>query len=710
MKQVIQHLSNGETEVVETPVPSLKSKHCLIQTSATLISAGTEKMLVNFGKASYLQKARQQPDKVKEVFQKIKTDGLLQTYDAVKSKLDQPIALGYCNVGKVLDVGKGDTNLKCGDRVVSNGPHADMVCVPQNLCAKIPDNVSDEQATFTVIGAIALQGIRLASPTLGETFVVAGLGLVGLMAIQLLIAQGCRVIGLDFDEGRLNLAKKFGAEVFNLSGGQDPVDYANLLTKNIGVDGVLITASTTSSEPVSQAAHMCRKRGRIILVGVTGLELSRADFYEKELSFQVSCSYGPGRYDDDYEKKGLDYPLPYVRWTEQRNFEAVLQMMAMGKVNPTDLITHRYSIEQADKAYNLLSEKNNSLGIILKYQQTNDSFVQSTINVETKAKVDFCAENLVIGAIGAGNYASRVLLPAFSKSAVSTKVIASSGGLSATYVAKKLKFNQATSNSESIFTNESINTVVIATPHTSHAGLVVKALESGKHVFVEKPLAATLDQLKSIQIAYNKTSGQHLMVGFNRRFSPFVIKVKKLLKTCNQPKSMVMTVNAGAIPVDHWTQKMDQGAGRVIGEACHFIDLLRYLIGVPISSWHAEFVPCPSLSVSDITTFTLKFIDGSIGTIHYFANGHKSVPKEKLQIFTSGKVLELNNYRKLTGYGWRGFKSMSRWRMDKGQQACVNAFVSAIKSGMAAPIAFEELLEVSRVTLEIHRELYGHSL
>ncbi len=703
MKQVMQNLASGDTEVIDSPIPKCSNKKCLIKTSKTLISAGTEKMLVNFGKASYLQKARQQPDKVKEVFNKIKTDGLLQTIDAVKSKLDQPLPLGYCNVGTIAEIGSSVSGFKVGDRVVSNGRHAEMVSVSPNLCAKIPDNVSDEAASFTVIGAIALQGIRLANPTLGECFVVTGLGLVGLMAAQLLIAHGCRVIGLDFDQARCDIAQQLGAEVLCLATGQDPVTFAVQQTKNLGVDGVIITASTQSSEPISQAAHMCRKRGRIIMVGVTGMELSRADFYEKELSFQVSCSYGPGRYDAQYEDQGVDYPLPYVRWTEQRNFEAVLQMMAMDKVDPAPLISHRFDIEHADHAYALLTEKTPSLAVILNYP--HKELAERTISILGNNDKQYKKSNVSIGAIGAGNYASRVLLPAFKQAGAQLVAVATSGGFSGVHVAKKLGFEKTTTDNQSIFENDAINTVVIATPHNTHADLVVKALNAGKHVFVEKPLAITLEQLDNIKSAYEKRSGQHLMVGFNRRFSPFIVKMKNLLTTVNQPKSFVMTVNAGHIPSDHWTQDPDVGGGRIIGEACHFIDLLRHLAGVSIASYQVESMQNSAVKVPDTVTITMKFIDGSIGTIHYFANGHKGSPKEKLQVFAAGKILEMNNFRSLIGCGWKRFKKMKTWRMDKGQQACAAAFACAVLEGGRSLISFEELFEVSQATIAISESL-----
>lgn len=443
MRQILQDMANGVTTVTEAPAPQCTSGHVLIATTTSLISAGTERMLVGFGKASLIDKARQQPEKVKMVLEKVQTDGLFTTYDAVKSKLAQPLALGYCNVGVIHEIGHGVDGLKVGDRVVSNGPHADVVKVPKNLCAKIPDQVSDEAAAFAVVASIGLQGIRLAEPTLGECFVVTGAGLIGLLTIQMLRANGCRVLAIDFDQSKLELAKQFGAEVCNPGRGEDPVATGLAFSRGLGIDGVIITASTKVSDPVTQAARMSRKRGRIILVGVTGLELNRADFYEKELSFQVSCSYGPGRYDAEYEDKGHDYPLGFVRWTEQRNFVAVLDMLAAGTLNVDPLITHRFDFEDAPQAYNVLTEDQAGLGILLKYpsaiaSRLGQNVVLKPIQVEP--------ENAVVGFIGAGNYASRILIPAFKKASAQLHTIVTAGGINGVIHGSKTGFAEASTD------------------------------------------------------------------------------------------------------------------------------------------------------------------------------------------------------------------------------------------------------------------------
>lgn len=707
MKQILQNLKTGNTEVAEVPRPAVRNGQVLIRSSRTVVSAGTERMLVEFGKAGWIEKARQQPDKVRMVLDKINTDGLLPTLKAVSNKIDQPLPLGYCNVGVVMDMGPGAVGFSVGDRVASNGKHAEVVSVPMNLCAKVPDSVPDDEAAFTVPGAIGLQGIRLAQPTLGEAVVVTGLGLIGLVSVQLLRAHGCRVLGIDYDIEKLALARQFGADVVDLSTGEDPVAAANVFSRGRGVDAVIITASTKSNEPVHQAAQMCRKRGRIILVGVTGLELSRADFYEKELTFQVSCSYGPGRYDPVYEEKGIDYPAGFVRWTEQRNFEAVLDMMADGRLNVKPLISHRFDIAEAEKAYELVGGAGPSLGILLAYPNSDEHGVaRRTVPL---AEPPMAAKGkVVVSCIGAGNYATAVLIPAFKASGARLRSVASKSGVSGLHAGRKFGFEETTTDAGSIFSDVQINTVAIATRHNSHAQLVVKALKSGKHVFVEKPLCLTFDELTLIKEVYQSLFTIHhspplLMVGFNRRFAPQVQKIKGLLTAVKGAKSFVMTVNAGAMPASHWTQDGTVGGGRIIGEACHFIDLLRFIAGSEIEN-HSTM---KMASVTgDTVMISLRFSDGSIGAVNYFSNGSKSFPKERLEIFADGRVLQLDNFRKLTGYGWPpGFSRMNLWQQDKGQKACVAAFVHAVEQGATAPIPFDELVEVSRVTIEISEAL-----
>lgn len=707
MKQLLQSLKTGSIEVADLPSPRAGAGQVLIQTRCTLVSAGTERMLVEFGKANVIEKARQQPDKVRQVLEKVKTDGLMTTLEAVQSKMDQPLALGYCNVGVVAETGRGVEGFFPGDRVVSNGKHAETVCVPKNLCARIPDSVSDEHASFTVLAAIGLQGVRLASPTLGECVAVTGLGLIGLLTVQLLRAQGCRVLGIDLDPVRLAMARQFGAETVNVSAGEDPVAAAQTFSRGRGVDAVLITASTSSNEPVRQAAHMCRKRGRIVLVGVTGLELSRADFYEKELSFQVSCSYGPGRYDPSYEEGGQDYPVGYVRWTEQRNFEAVLDMMAAGALNVAPLISHRFEFGQAESAYALLGSHAPSLGILLTYPDRPHTAATSAARTVSLRPLTADPGRACVGFVGAGNYAGRMLMPAFQTAGAALHTVVTTGGVNGLHYGRKFGFAQVSTDVEALLADRSMDTVVIATRHDSHARLVLQALLAGKHVFVEKPLCLTLQDLGKIEAALAARPSQRLMIGFNRRFAPQAVKMKQLLGGVGEPKHFMMTVNAGAIPPAHWTQDKAVGGGRIVGEGCHFVDLLRYLAGAPIVAHSAVALGRhPALLVTaDKAALTLQFADGSVGTIHYLANGHKSFPKERLEVFCGGRILQLDNFRKLTGWGWSGFGKMNLWRQDKGQQACVKAFVDSIRRGGEPLVAPAELIEVSKVSIELETAL-----
>jgi len=704
MKQILQNLSNGETSLIDVPCPKNIKSNILIATKKTVVSVGTERMLVDFGKASYINKARQQPDKVKMVLNKVATDGLMTTVDAVRSKLDQPLPLGYCNAGVILE---SDVNgFEPGDRVVSNGNHAEVVRVPKNLCVKIPDNVDDESASFTVLGAIGLQGIRLIQPTMGECFVVTGLGLIGLLCVQMLRANGCRVLGVDYDSKKCEIARKFGAETVDLSKGEDPIIISQGFSRGRGVDGVLITAATQSDEVMHQSAEMCRKLGRIVLVGVVGLNLRRDDFFKKEITFQVSASYGPGRYDSFYEEEGNDYPVGFVRWTEQRNFEAVLDMMSSGTLDVKSVITHRYDIENAIDAYALLDNPD-ALGIVLNYpnkDQKNITKSKVVLNEQT-AKVITSATPCV-GFIGAGNYASRTLIPAFKEAGAMLDTLVTSGGISGVHHGNKNQFSMASTETKDLWSNDKINTVSIVTRHDAHAQQVIDALNSGKNVFVEKPLALTLDELDKIDKSYNKANSSstvRLMVGFNRRYAPHVVKMRKLLDSHRSPKSIIMTVNAGAIPGEHWVQDSLIGGGRIIGEGCHFIDLMRHLVGYKITSSQATMMGnVPGVEVrEDKASITLCFEDGSFGTIHYLANGGSVFPKERIEVFCDNAVLQMDNYRVLTGYGWPGFKKMKLFKQDKGQKACAKAFIDSISNGSEAPIPYEEVMESSRVSIEV---------
>jgi predicted dehydrogenase len=705
MQQLLQSLSDGRIVLEDIPVPSPAVGAILIRTSRSLISSGTERMLLEFGRAGWIEKIRQQPERAHQVFDKMRTDGVLATLEAVRAKLDQPIALGYCNVGRVVEGNAGVPEFGVGDRVVSNGAHAEFVAVGRNLCARIPESVSDDEAVFTPLAAIALQGLRLAEPAIGECVCVIGLGLIGLVAVQLLRANGCRVLAVDPDPEKCALARRFGANVVEVSADEAVLKAAEHFSAGRGIDAVLITATTDSNEPVKQAARMCRQRGRVVLVGVTGLQLNRADFYRKEISFQVSCSYGPGRYDELYESRGIDYPFGLVRWTEQRNFQAVLQLMESAQLDVRPLISHRFAFAAAGAAYELLADRGQtSLGIVLDYKCDAEApTIERRLPIKSPPS-ELPLSAPAVGFIGAGNYAGRVLIPAFKASGARLVAVASVNGINAARYGRRYGFELVSTDVDAVLTAPAVELIVIATRHDTHAQFIQRALAAGKHVFVEKPLALTASEVDAIEAALRDPMPQStrmLMIGFNRRFAPLATRMKALLGAVREPKSLIVTVNAGAVPAGHWTLEAAAG-GRIIGEACHFIDLLRFLVGCPITSSVARRTGSGGANVADPSVcITLSFADGSLGTIHYMTGGHGSFPKERVEAFAGGRVLQLDNFRRLRAFGWSGFKSQRLWRQDKGQTACAAAFIRAIKTGEASPIPLEEILEVSRATIAV---------
>jgi predicted dehydrogenase len=699
MKQLIQSFKTGETILEKVPVPQVKRGCLLIQTTRSLVSLGTERMLVEFGKSNYLQKAKQQPDKVKQVLDKMKTDGLLPTIQSVFNKLEEPIPLGYCNVGKVIAVGEGVSGYEVGDRVVSNGPHAEYVCVPKNLVAHIPDKVSDEEAAFTVVGSIGLEGIRLLNPTLGETVVVIGLGLIGLLTAQLLKANGCRVIGTDLDEEKLALAEKWGIIPFN-SGKGDVVKFVEEQTGGVGADGVIITASAQTNALISQAARMSRKRGKIVLVGVVGLNISRAEFYEKELTFQVSCSYGPGRYDENYENKGMDYPLPYVRWTEQRNFEAVLYALSTGMLQVKDMITEIVPLDEYNRIYgNIGSHK--SIASILKYDEKE--LKEPTHSIELISN-NFKGTKGVIGIIGAGNFTKMTLLPALKNSGAHFKYIASEGGLSSTLLAKKYGFANSTTDYKEILKDDEVDLVLITTRHNLHAEMVIESLNAGKNVFVEKPLALNEDELERIIEAYQK-SGKTLTVGFNRRFSPHIEKIKSIIG--NAQMNVIATMNAGFIPANVWVHDMKVGGGRIIGEACHYIDLISYLTGSLVKAVCMNAMGTNPEENTDNASILLKYENGSTGVINYFSNGSKAYSKERIEVFSQERNFIVDNFRKTEAFGVKGFRKM-KTSMDKGHKNQFRRLIKAVQSGGDALIPFDSIVNTTNAGFAAIESLKEH--
>lgn len=691
MKQLVLHLRSGEVVLEDVPSRRPGPNEVCIQTQRSVISPGTERMLLDFGRAGLIERARLQPEKVQQALNKLRQDGVMPTLEAIYRKLDAPMPLGYCNAGVVIEAGEQVRGVRPGDRVISNGPHAEEVCAPQNLCARIPEGVAFEQAAFTPLAAVALQGIRLAAPTFGESVVVFGMGLVGQLTVQLLLAHGCRVLAVDLNEDRLDRARAAGAGTCSAET-SDPVAAARAWSDGRGVDAVLIAASARGDEIVHQAAQACRRRGRIVLTGVVDLNLRRSDFYEKELSFQVSCSYGPGRYDAGYEQKGLDYPVEYVRWTEQRNFESVLHAMQTGGLKTEGLVTHRVDFKEAATAYADLGPESGGLGIVLEYPEAAP---ERRGFVEQRRSANGLRDRLRVGMIGAGNFATGTLLPLVARQGLELRHVVSRTPLRAKHAAGRYGFQYAGTDPEDIFSDDQVDAVCIAVEPGLHAGLAERALRSGKHVFIEKPLAIREAELGAVRNALNGGGDLQLCVDFNRRFSPFARRIHQLLKGRQSPLAMTMTVNTGALPADHWMSDAERSGGPIVCEVCHFIDLMQFLAEAPVHEISAASTEGGAGGAPEATSLSLRFGDGSIGTIHYFSNGTRRYPKERLEVFNEGRVLVLDNFRRMRGYGFSGFRSYRSVRQDKGHANAVKAFFDRVREGGAVPQPFEQIENVS---------------
>jgi predicted dehydrogenase/threonine dehydrogenase-like Zn-dependent dehydrogenase len=697
MKQVVQNYRSGELKLWEVPAPACGAGKVLVAVQRSLISAGTEKLVIDLAKASLAGKAVSRPDLVHQILTKVKREGLVPTLEKVFVKLDHPAPLGYSVAGRVIAVGGGVTGVKVGDRVACAGAgyanHAEIVAVPKNLVARVPDGVDDEDASFVTLGAIALQGVRQAQPTLGERFVVLGLGLIGQITVQLLKANGCKVIGYDPDAQKCDLAERLGADVIATG---DVREAAAAFTSGLGADGVIVAASTKSGEPVNTAADLCRMKGRVVVVGMVGLDLARDAFYKKELDLRLSMSYGPGRYDPLYEEGGQDYPFAYVRWTEQRNMQAFLELVAESRVTPKALITHRFPIAQAEEAYALLEGAEPYLGIIFEYPETTEMPTR-TLRLAPLPKR---AGKGVVAFIGAGNFARSVLIPAFkAQEGATLAAVVTATGLSATAAAKKFGFARATTDIEEVMADPEIDTVVIATRHNLHAGLIAQALAQGKHVFCEKPLATNAVGLETVAAAH-ATSRSQLCVGFNRRFSSFVRRAREAFAGRGAPLVMLYRVNAGPIPKDSWVQN-EEGGGRIIGEVCHFIDTMVALCGALPERLSA----IAAKDHADALTIQIAFADGSIGAIVYSSLGDPSFPKEYLEVFAAGSVVTIDDYRRMTITSSGKSKSYRTFRQDKGHRACIDAFIRAVLQVGPPAIAFEELEAVTRATFDIEASL-----
>ncbi|MBU4259821.1 MAG: bi-domain-containing oxidoreductase [Proteobacteria bacterium] len=715
MKQIIQSYKTGEMKLEEVPRPQVAPGMLLLETKASIVSAGTEKMLVDLAKKSLLGKAKARPDLVKKVIATAMKEGITNTLQKVRSKLDTPIPLGYSCAGIVRAVGSGVDEFQVGDFVACGGAgyanHAEYNVVPKNLCVKIPfqhtqEPLSFEEAAFATVGAIALQGVRQATLSLGERVCVIGLGLLGQLTFQLCKANGCQVIGADIDPDKINLAKKLGVDAAVHSNELD--DKSAQFTNGVGADAVIITAAAHDSRLITLAGEISRNKGRVVVVGLVGMDIPRDIYYKKELDLRLSMSYGPGRYDVEYEERGHDYPLPYVRWTEQRNMQAFLELVAAGRVDVRSLITHRFPFEKALDAYDMiLGGKESYLGLVLEYSPQPES---RKIVVNDRSTT-LSSDEIGLGVIGAGNFAKSILLPGFARQQkVKLQGVTTASGMSAKAVAEQFNFAYCADSKEEILADKSVNTVLIATRHDLHGPLVEQALRAGKHVFVEKPLCLTVQELGEIFDIYNSQPATRnpqpvLMVGFNRRFSPFIQKVKKVLSTRTTPLVASYRINAGFIPKDSWVQDPVQGGGRILGEVCHFVDTLRFLVGAPVRTVQAACIQTDNKTQTnrDSVAITLTYADGSVGTILYHALGNPEYPKEQLEIAADGIIIALDDYRQLEIYGRK--KEKFKTKQDKGFNAEIDAFVSAVTNGGPAPVPFPELVETTEVTFAIHRAL-----
>lgn len=699
MKQLLQNIKNGNTIIEDVPVPTPREGQALVKVSASLVSAGTERMVVEFAEKSYLGKARSRPDLVKQTLDKAKREGIMPTVNAVFNRLDQPMALGYSTAGTIVALGKNMQGFKVGQRVACAGggyaTHAEYNVVPRNLLTPLPKNVDFESAAFTTLGAISLHGFRLAEPQLGENVAVIGLGLLGLLTIQLVAAAGCNVLGIDLDPKRIKLASALGLQAVTRPNAESA---AAAFTANRGFDSIIICADTPSNDPVELAGVIARDRAKVVATGAVGLNFPRKVYYEKEISFINSRSYGPGRYDANYEENGNDYPIGYIRWTEGRNFQAVVDLLSSRKLKVESLISHRFDIEEGVKAYEVITGKKKEpfLGVLLKYKDEKQG---------TSKRVEFplvprssLLGSVKLGVLGAGLYANATLLPVLKNNKDFELIgIASSGGLHAQHSGKKFGFQYATSSEDEIINDKNINTVAILTRHDSHADLVVKALKAGKNVFVEKPLAINGDQLAVISKQLVKTDNCLLLTGFNRRFAPLIQNLKSSLVNRNEPLHAHYRINSGYLPLNHWTQDETLGGGRIIGEACHFIDTLTFLIGAAPVSVSAHALPNNGKYREDNVSMTFTFPDGSLGVVDYLANGDKSHPKERLEVFCEGMIAVLDDYVSLMTVK-DGKKKEERGAQDKGWKAEMAAFAESVKSGDEPPIPYEQLIGVTKST------------
>lgn len=702
MKQVFSDVKTGDILVMDVPKPSCKNEGILVETIYSLVSAGTERSLIDFGKKNLILKAKERPDQVKKVIDKMKTDGVITAVKTAFNKLDEPLPLGYSGVGKVIEVGKGCIEFKVGDLVAIAGTlhanHAEINYVPKNLAVKLPSDFENiEEASFIALGAVAMQGIRQAEVELGEKVAVIGLGLLGQIACQILHAYGNEVIGIDINDEQYKIGKEY-IDYFVNSSEEDALSKVMNITNGYGVDKILITAATTSNQPIEFSAEIARDRAIISMVGVTGMEIPRRSFYEKELTFKLSRSYGPGRYDETYEEKSIDYPIGYVRWTEKRIMEEFIRLIYTKRINMKKLITHNFEIDKAPEAYKMITENPNKekyLGVIFNYPNNEEK--NKNIIVKSKVKAQ---DKIGIGLIGSGNFARNTILPNLTKIDDFELVgLSTSGSISAGQTIKKYNFKYSTTDYKKLLEDKDIDLIIIATPHNTHAKFAIEALDAGKHVYVEKPLAINMEQLEQVKEAYERNS-QHLIVGFNRRFSPFAKWIKEQLQTDKFTTLIQYTINAGEIPKDHWINEPTVGGGRIIGEVCHFIDFCRYLTGSKIKNVSTFTINANSEKYinNDNISMNIEFENGSLANIIYTSMGPKSYPKENVRVFTNGNVAELNNFVKAEIYkGGRKIKK-TKLQQDKGFMEEYEYIRDIIKGKRGNDyLTFEEIYETTKI-------------
>ena len=703
MKQLLQNMRNGKIEIKEIPITQPGDGFVLVKTAYSLVSAGTERTMADFAEKNLVEKAASRPDLVKQVVEKAKREGIVSTFESAMNRLDLPMYPGYSSAGKIVMIGSGVSGFQVGDRVACGGgnfaTHAEYAAIPKNLIVKLPDNVLYQDAAFTTLGAVGMHGFRLASPQINETVLVIGLGLLGLMTIQIAKAAGCKPLGIDISAKRVELAEQLGYEACLSS---EIESMAMHFTRGRGFDHVLICAGSKDNDTIEMAANLCRDRGTVIAIGAVGLDIPRKPFYNKEITFRVSRSYGPGRYDAHYEEDGQDYPIGFVRWTEGRNMEAFVDLLASGQIIVSPLITHRVPISEGERAYEIITGKTSepSLGVLIEYPMTDETTDLNPVPIQVKPAAKPAPVN--VGVIGAGNYATATFLPVVKNVENSIRLVSitSNRGASAREAADKFGFEKVEINSDALLTDPEINAVIILTRHHQHSEMAIKALDNQKNVYCEKPLALDLQSLKNVYLAQQKNPEPILMVGYNRRFSPLSVKLKEFLSESQEPLAMNYTVNAGYIPPTHWVQDPEVGGGRIIGECCHMIDFLTFLAESLPTQISAVSIPNNGKYQDDNVSLQLKFKNGSIGSINYLANGDKSYPKERIEVFSSGNIAILNDFRSLDTWD-HGNHNQTKLaiRADKGHSVSWQAFTQAILEGKPAPISSEQIYSASLASL-----------